>query len=72
MLDRIEARALENQAIAELTNSRGVIENTIAQNLQRNEFGIRDRDLRLAGEELRDARGNRLTMVLLSSTNTEK
>ena len=61
--DRIEARALENQGLsaAELTNSRGVIENTIAQNLTRNEFGIRDRDLRLAGEELRDARGNRFT-----------
>ena len=61
--DRIEARALENQGLsaAELTNSRGVIENRIAQNLTRNDFGIRDRDLRLAGEELRDARGNRFT-----------
>ena len=61
--DRIEARALENQGLsaAELTNSRGVIENRIAQNLTKNDFGIREKDLALAGEELRDARGNRFT-----------
>ena len=59
--ERIKRDEIYNQGLsaAERINSRGVIENRIAQNLTKNDFGIRDRDLRLAGEELRDARGNR-------------
>ena len=56
--ERIKRDEIYNQGLsaAERINSRGVIENRIAQNLTKNDFGIRDRDLRLAGEELRDAR----------------
>ena len=64
--DRAEARALENQGLsaAELRNTRGVIENKIVQNVREGRdpgAGIEERDWALAGEELRDARGQRYT-----------
>ena len=64
--DRARVRDLENQGLsaAELRNTRGVIENRIVQNVREGRdpgAGIRERDLALAGEELRDARGNRYT-----------
>ena len=64
--DRVKARDLENQGLSasDLRNTRGVIENRIAQNVREGRdpgAGIRERDLALAGEELRDARGQRYT-----------
>ena len=64
--DRIAKEQIYNQGLsaAEQINSRGVIENQIAQSMQNgvdNSFSIRDRDLALAGEELRTPSGNRIT-----------
>ena len=64
--DRARVRDLENQGLsaAELRNTRGVIENKIVQNVREGRdpgAGIEEKDLALAGEELRDARGQRYT-----------
>ena len=49
-MKRIKRDEIYNQGLsaAERINSRGVIENRMQQNLTKNDFGIRDRDLRLA------------------------
>ena len=73
--DRIAREQIYNQGLsaAEQVNSRGVIENKIAQYMKNgvdNSFSINERDLALAGEELRTQVEIELQVVLLNLTTT--